>query len=105
MNDVRFLSIQARRSFLMLVCLAIPHLSWAHGGRTDASGCHHDRKHGGSHCHGSRPAPSAPSATKAAQQDAPASLPSDWETPAEAKQPATADAPKTASRIVAADDK
>ena len=27
--------------------------SWAHGGRTDGRGCHHDRKHGtGYHCHG-----------------------------------------------------
>lgn len=24
----------------------------AHGGGLDARGCHHDRKHGGTHCHG-----------------------------------------------------
>ncbi len=105
MNDVRFLSSQARRGFLTLVCLALPQLSWAHGGKTDASGCHHDRKHGGAHCHGSGPAPAAPSPTKSAQEDAPASLPSDWQTPSDRKQPAAADAPKTASRIVAVDDK
>jgi hypothetical protein len=34
----------------------------AHGGRLDANGCHHDRKHGGYHCHrGGGPAPSTPS--------------------------------------------
>ncbi len=30
----------------------------AHPGRTDASGCHHDRRNGGHHCHGA-PAPAA----------------------------------------------
>jgi len=24
---------------------------WAHGGGTDANGCHHDHKNGGYHCH------------------------------------------------------
>ena len=34
----------------------------AHGGRLDANGCHHDRKHGGYHCHrGGGPAPSTAS--------------------------------------------
>jgi len=31
----------------------------AHGGGLDANGCHHDRKHGGYHCHGGS-APHAP---------------------------------------------
>jgi len=32
----------------------------AHGGGLDANGCHHDRKHGGYHCHrGSAPRPPA----------------------------------------------
>lgn len=26
--------------------------AWGHGGRLDKSGCHHDRKRGGYHCHG-----------------------------------------------------
>ncbi|QNP42108.1 excalibur calcium-binding domain-containing protein [Lysobacter terrestris] len=30
--------------------------AYAHGGGLDANGCHHDRKHGGYHCHrGSAP--------------------------------------------------
>jgi len=33
----------------------------AHGGGLDANGCHHDRKHGGYHCHrGSAPRAPAP---------------------------------------------
>lgn len=33
----------------------------AHGGGLDANGCHHDRKHGGYHCHrGSAARPPAP---------------------------------------------
>lgn len=31
----------------------------AHGGRTDASGCHNDNKNGGRHCHGGN-APAKP---------------------------------------------
>ncbi|MCB6184273.1 YHYH domain-containing protein [Leeia sp. TBRC 13508] len=26
----------------------------AHSGRTNKNGCHHDRKHGGYHCHNSK---------------------------------------------------
>ena len=26
--------------------------AYAHGGGLDKNGCHHDRKHGGYHCHG-----------------------------------------------------
>ena len=33
----------------------------AHGGRTNASGCHNDRKRGGYHCHNSETTPSTPS--------------------------------------------
>ena len=32
----------------------------AHGGRTNASGCHNDRKRGGYHCHNSGTTPSTP---------------------------------------------
>jgi hypothetical protein len=44
---------------LLLCLLLIPSLVFAHGGRTDKYGCHHDRKHGGYHCHNSgSPSPS-----------------------------------------------
>lgn len=32
---------------------------FAHGGRTNASGCHNDKKNGGYHCHGAKPASSS----------------------------------------------
>jgi hypothetical protein len=32
-------------------------LALAHGGGLDSSGCHHDRKRGGYHCHGGNSAP------------------------------------------------
>lgn len=32
----------------------------AHGGGTDASGCHNDRKNGGRHCHSGSDAPAKP---------------------------------------------
>lgn len=37
-------------AFLLIVTLAAPAL--AHPGRTNAGGCHNDRKSGGYHCHG-----------------------------------------------------
>jgi hypothetical protein len=42
----------------------------AHGGGLDANGCHHDRKHGGYHCHRGS-APRAPT-----QNFAPTPMPS-----------------------------
>lgn len=40
---------------MMVLLMALPLASLAHGGRTNAEGCHHDRKRGGYHCHnGSR---------------------------------------------------
>lgn len=50
------------RVFLPIALLSSMALSppaiYAHGGGLDANGCHHDRKHGGYHCHrGSAPAP------------------------------------------------
>lgn len=30
----------------------LPTVAWGHGGRTNAQGCHNDRKNGGYHCHG-----------------------------------------------------
>jgi hypothetical protein len=32
----------------------LPSAAWSHGGGLDAYGCHHDRKHGGYHCHQGR---------------------------------------------------
>lgn len=42
-----------RRIVLVLLAavLVLPELALAHGGGLDAHGCHHDRKHGGYHCH------------------------------------------------------
>lgn len=38
---------------LLSICLFPVTQAFAHSGRTDASGCHHDRKNGGYHCHNS----------------------------------------------------
>jgi hypothetical protein len=43
--------------------LVLPVAVEAHSGRTNAQGCHNDRKNGGYHCHGggrSAPAPARP---------------------------------------------
>lgn len=38
--------------YLFLLALTLFSLNlFAHSGRTDSSGCHHDRKNGGYHCH------------------------------------------------------
>lgn len=37
-------------AFLLVLCLPISEAT-AHGGGLDSMGCHHDRKHGGYHCH------------------------------------------------------
>ncbi len=37
---------------LVIAVLMSPMSAYAHGGRTNAEGCHNDRKHGGYHCHG-----------------------------------------------------
>ena len=44
----------------------------AHSGRTDASGCHHDRRNGGHHCHGGGRAIPAPGPAAASSTLAPA---------------------------------
>jgi hypothetical protein len=45
--------------FAIISSLLFSPQSFAHGGGLDASGCHHDRKHGGYHCHNgnSQPTP------------------------------------------------
>lgn len=40
--------------------MALPVAVEAHGGRTNAQGCHNDRKNGGYHCHGGRRASPPP---------------------------------------------
>lgn len=37
--------------FVSAVFLLSPLAALAHGGKLDSLGCHHDRKHGGYHCH------------------------------------------------------
>lgn len=55
----------------IVVLLTVPTSAWAHGGRTNAQGCHNDRKNGGYHCHGS--ATVSPSVTP--RQQSPVSSP------------------------------
>jgi hypothetical protein len=53
---------------LLLCLLLIPSLVFAHGGRTDKSGCHNDRKNGGYHCHnGGTPSQSPRASTNSAK--------------------------------------
>jgi hypothetical protein len=40
----------------MVLALVLPLPAWAHGGGLNADGCHNDRKRGGYHCHGAKPA-------------------------------------------------
>lgn len=49
LND-RGLSVQATKIIIVLLSI-LPNLANSHGGRTDKSGCHNDRKNGGYHCH------------------------------------------------------
>lgn len=41
----------------------------AHSGRTNAQGCHHDRKNGGYHCHRANDTDSGPSRTVSSESD------------------------------------
>lgn len=41
--------------YLTLVLLVAPAVTFAHPGRTDASGCHTNKKTGEYHCHGTTP--------------------------------------------------
>lgn len=50
---------QVIRLFAVLIAaLCAAPAVYAHGGRTDGQGCHHDRRNGGYHCHGGGHAPS-----------------------------------------------
>jgi len=39
------------RATLLVTAILLAAPAFAHGGGLDASGCHHDRKRGGYHCH------------------------------------------------------
>lgn len=53
---------------LIALCTFIAFTAQAHSGRTNAQGCHNDRKNGGYHCHGgSRASPSSSVAASVAQ--------------------------------------
>ena len=39
------------KTLITIALLLASSLALAHGGGTDSSGCHHDRKTGGYHCH------------------------------------------------------
>ena len=43
-----------KRLLIWLVILLIPTTCFAHGGRTNKDGCHHNRKTGEYHCHGKK---------------------------------------------------
>lgn len=43
--------MRAVSAAMAAILLAAPSLAFAHSGGLDASGCHHDRKRGGYHCH------------------------------------------------------
>ena len=58
--------IVMKRLLIWLIIFLIPSTSFAHGGRTNKDGCHHNRKTGEYHCHGKKrttPSPGSPSST------------------------------------------
>jgi hypothetical protein len=64
----------ARIGWLALVGLCCVTQAGAHGGGLNAEGCHHDRKHGGYHCHRSPAAGAAslmPDATQRPRRQPP----------------------------------
>lgn len=65
--------IQLAAALVSLQCIA--GAAFAHGGRTDAQGCHHDRRSGGYHCHGGGHVQSHPSAAALGLYSAPSRLP------------------------------
>lgn len=46
------------KCFIGILLCALSAPAWSHGGRTNAEGCHNDRKNGGYHCHGGGSSPS-----------------------------------------------
>ena len=66
-------SIQLAAALVSLQCIAGD--AFAHGGRTDGQGCHHDRRSGGYHCHGGGHVQSHRSATTLGLYSAPSRLP------------------------------
>jgi hypothetical protein len=55
---------------LIAAVLMLPLLVHAHGGRTNAEGCHNDRKNGGYHCHNGGSAKAASSVQSLKSSDA-----------------------------------
>ena len=43
--------VMKRTSVVFVSLLLSSTMAYGHSGRTDANGCHHDRKNGGYHCH------------------------------------------------------
>ncbi len=66
-------TIQLAAALVSLQCIA--GAAFAHGGRTDSQGCHHDRCSGGYHCHGGGHVQSHRSATTLGRYSAPSRLP------------------------------
>jgi hypothetical protein len=64
MNDACAGMARVRPAALACLLMAMP-VAWAHGGRTNATGCHNDRRSGGYHCHGAAPSSSRMRATPA----------------------------------------
>ena len=42
----------ALKRYFFIIVLMLPNLVFSHGGRTNAEGCHNNRKTGEYHCHG-----------------------------------------------------
>jgi Excalibur calcium-binding domain len=42
----------ALKRYVFIIVLMLPNLVFSHGGRTNAEGCHNNRKTGEYHCHG-----------------------------------------------------
>ena len=48
-----------RTLLIAIICLGMANHAGAHSGRTNAQGCHNDRKNGGYHCHGGSAQPTS----------------------------------------------
>ena len=57
-NEMLSNNIKNLRSIIFITLLCYQGIVFTHGGGLDSSGCHHDRKNGGYHCHRSSYTPS-----------------------------------------------
>ena len=85
--------------YLIILLLVVPTSLFAHGGGLDSLGCHHDRKHGGYHCHRG-PLAGQFFNSKAEAQDALGSLRNNPEHPKEQKENSEDTKEKIEYRIV-----